>query len=256
MELLTVILIALIGVISPVGWVGDRLTEDTLRRQLESADDIDVRIDNAPNYRLVQGRVQRVRVAGEGLVPLEGVRIARLNLEAEGIALDPSQLRNGAIELESPLEVAAQVVLTEEDLNQALQSPTVVRFLEAASVRLPGAESVGIERYEWVNPQVDLVGGDRLQLRVTLRQRRNQRRLRIVAESGFALVNRRELQLVQPTISIDGQQVPNELLGALTQRTFDIQNLVGDDFLARILQLEVEDNEMAIAAWVQIPPDN
>lgn len=254
MELLTVIVIALIGVVSPVGWVSDRLTEDTIRQQLESADDIDVRIDNAPNYRLLQGRVQRVRVAGEGLVPVEGVRIAQLNLEAEGVALDPGRLRNGTVELAAPLEVAAQVVLTETDINQALQSPAVVRALEEASVGVPGAEAVGIERYEWVNPQIELED-DRLRLRVTLRERRNRRRLRIVAESGFTLVSARQVRLVEPAIAIDGQAVPVELLRPLTQRPFDIQNLVGDDFLARLLQLEVDDDEIAIAAWVQIPPD-
>lgn len=123
MELLTAILIALIGVVSPVGWVSDRLVEDALRQQLESADDIDIRIDNAPNYRLLQGRVQRVRVAGAGLVPLEGVRIAQLDLEAEGIAAEPGPLRRGNINLSAPLEVAAQIVLTETDMNQALQPP-------------------------------------------------------------------------------------------------------------------------------------
>ncbi|MBE9100126.1 LmeA family phospholipid-binding protein [Vacuolonema iberomarrocanum] len=255
MELLTAILIALIGVVSPVGWVSDRLAEDALRQQLESADDIDIRIDNAPNYRLLQGRVQRVRVAGAGLVPLEGVRIAQLNLEAEGIAAEPGPLRRGTIDLSAPLEVAAQIVLTETDLNQALQSPTIINILEQASVGVPGAEAVGIERYEWVDPQVDLIEGDRLQLRVILQERRNQRQLNIVAESGFALVNSRTVQLVQPVIIIDGQTVPNELLQPLTRQTFDIQTLIGDDFLVRLLQLEIEDNEMAIAAWVQIPPD-
>ncbi|MEO1147128.1 MAG: DUF2993 domain-containing protein [Cyanobacteria bacterium J06638_22] len=255
MELLTVILVAVMGIVSPVGFVSDRLAEDTIRQQLETAEDIDVRIDNAPNYRLLQGRVQRVRVAGEGIVPLDGVRIERLNLEAEAIAVEPGQLRRGSIDLSAPLDVAAQVILTETDLNQALQSPVVVDALEQASVRVPGAEAVGIERYEWVNPQVDLLEGDRLQLRVTLQERRNRRQLNIVVESGFTLVSSRNVQLVQPAIAIDGQDVPEELLQPLTQQTFDIQNWMGDELLIRLLQLEIEDDAMAIAAWVQIPPD-
>ena len=255
MELLTVILIALMGIVSPVGFVSDRLAEDIIRRQLETAEDIDVRIDNAPSYRLLQGRVQRVRVAGAGIVPLDGVRIERLNLEAEAIAVEPGQVRRGSIDLSAPLDVAAQVILTETDLNQALQSPVVVNALEQASVRVPGAEAVGIERYEWVNPQVDLLEGDRLQLRVTLEERRNRRQLNIVLESGFTLMSSRTIQLVQPAIAIDGQDVPEELLQPLTQQTFDIQNWMGDELLIRLLQLEIEDDAMAIAAWVQIPPD-
>lgn len=253
MDVITAVLLVLIGVVAPVGWVSDRLTTEAIRQQLEAAADIDVRIDNAPSYRLLQGRVQRVRVAGEGLVPLAGVRIERLNFEATGIAIAPASLRGGALTLNAPLEAAAQLILTEADVNRALQSPTVVAALAAASVRLPGAAAAGIERYEWINPRVDFLAGDRLRLRVTLQERRNRRQLNIVAESGLALIDGRTLRLVAPAITVDGQVVPPELLQAWTQRPIDLQRLIGDDLLARLLQLEITAEELAIAAWVRIP---
>jgi hypothetical protein len=88
-----------------------------------------------------------------------------------------------------------------------------------------------------------------------LQERRNRRQLNIVVEFGVTLVSSRTVQLVHPEIAIDGQDVPEELLQSFTQQTFDIQNWMGDELLVRLLQLEIENDAMAIAAWVQIPPD-
>jgi len=263
MELLTLLLLTLSTLLSPVGFVADRLAEDALQQRLESAEDLDVRIDNAPSYRLLQGRVQRVRVAGEGLVPIEGVRIAELNLEAEGVALDAGQLQDGAVELEGPVEAGIQIILTEEDLNQALQSPTIAAWLEDVSLRLPGAASVGMERYDLVDPQIQLVDdeteggrGDRLRVQVTLRERRNGRLIPIDVESGLAIVGGREIRLVQPAVNVQGVAVPPELLYSVTQGpVVDLQRVGRDDILLRLLQLEVEEGQVAIAAWIRVDPE-
>ncbi|MBD1909505.1 MULTISPECIES: DUF2993 domain-containing protein [unclassified Leptolyngbya] len=264
MEFLTLLLITLMGLVSPVGFVADRLAADALRQRLESAEDLDVRIDNAPSYRLAQGRVQRVRVAGEGIVPLEGVRIEELNLEAEGVALDPGELRDGTVELKGPLEAGIQLVLTEEDLNQALQSPVVTEWLEDASVQVPGAASIGMERYTLLNPQIQLLEGDsqgdgrgdRLRFQVTLQERRNRRQIPIELESGFAIDGSRRVRLIDPAVSVEGVAVPAELLQALTQGgVVDLQTLGGEEILVRLLQLEVEDDQVAIAAWVRVAPE-
>lgn len=257
MEFLTLLLITLMGLVSPVGFVADRLVEDALRQRLESAEDLDVRIDNAPSYRLVEGRVQRVRVAGTGVVPLEGVRIAEVGLEAEGVALDPAELRDGTVELEGPIEAGIQLVLTEEDLNQALQAPAVAEWLEDASVQVPGAASIGMERYDLLNPQIQLLEGDRLRFEVTLQERRNRRQIPIELESGFAIREGRGVRLIDPNVSIEGVAVPAELLQAFTRGdVVDLQSVGGDELLVRLLQLEVEDDHVAIAAWVRVAPDS
>lgn len=255
MGFLAAVAVVLMGVVSPVNAIADQVAENTLRRQIYSAETLAVRVDNAPNYRIVQGRVQRVRVAGKGVMPIEGVRIEQLGLEAEAIALNPQALRDGTVELDRPLELAAQIILTEADLNQALQAPAVVDQLQSMTLQLPGAAAFGIERYILVDPQVDLQGGDRLQFSVTLQERRTQRRLQIQVASGLEVLGGQRLRLVDPAIQIDGQAVPAELLAAFTRGSVvDLQRYADDGFLARLLQLEIREDEMAIAAWVQVQP--
>jgi len=264
MEFLTILLLALTTLVSPVGFVADRLAEDALRQRLESAEDLTVRIDNAPSYRLVQGRVQRVRLAGEGLVPLEGVRIAALNLEAEGVALEPGELRDGNLTLEEPLEAGIQVILTEEDLNRALQSPAIAAWLQEISLQVPGAAAIGVERYDLINPQVEFLEGavegnspdGRLRFQVTLQERRNRRQVPIEIESGFSITGGRAIRLVQPQVIVEGTAVPPELLQGFTQRPIlDLQTLGQGEILLRLLQLEIEAEQMAIAAWVRVEPE-
>nr|MBW4542729.1 DUF2993 domain-containing protein [Myxacorys chilensis ATA2-1-KO14] len=64
MEFFTLLLSSLIGLVSPLGIVSDRVAESTLRKQFVSVEDLQVRIDNAPTYQLVQGRIDRLRLVG------------------------------------------------------------------------------------------------------------------------------------------------------------------------------------------------
>ncbi|RKH75069.1 DUF2993 domain-containing protein, partial [Corallococcus praedator] len=120
MEFLTILLSALIGLVSPVGLVADRLAEDQIRNQFDSVEDLQVRIDSVPSYRLAQGRVDRVRIAGRGLSIQPNLRIAALEVETDPIAVDLSE----GVELEAPLQAGVRIVLTQEDLTQALRSST------------------------------------------------------------------------------------------------------------------------------------
>lgn len=67
MGFLTIFLSALLGVLGSVGFFVDRFAENAIRQRFQRIEQLQVRIDNAPNYQLIGGKVQRVRVAGRGL---------------------------------------------------------------------------------------------------------------------------------------------------------------------------------------------
>lgn len=94
MELLTIVLSGLLGLIAPVGLVIDRTAENVIRSQFASVKQLQVRVDNAPSYQLLQGKVQRVRFAGRSLqLKQQNLQIAALELETDAIELDPRTLR-------------------------------------------------------------------------------------------------------------------------------------------------------------------
>ncbi|NJO41529.1 MAG: DUF2993 domain-containing protein [Cyanobacteria bacterium CRU_2_1] len=258
MEFFTILLSALLGILSPAGFVVDRLAEDAIRDQLDSAEALAVRIDNAPGYQVLQGRADRIRIAGRGIYPIEGVRIDTLEVETDPIALNPDGFQQGDPQLEQPLQAAIKVVLTETDLNQALQSEPIVDQLNDFNLAALGTESEGqAEEYTLVNPQAEFLENNRLRLQITLQEEQSGTQNIITVESGLAIGSGRQLQLVEPSIAVDDQPLPPELLdflvGNLSER-LDLANLEESGITARVLKLEITGDQLTLIGFVRVEP--
>jgi hypothetical protein len=251
MEFLTILLSALLGIVSPAGFVLDRVAETAIRNQLDSAEELSVRIDNTPSYRALQGRVDRVRIAGRGLFPVAGVRVAVFEVETDAIALDLGQLRQGQPELEQPLQTAIKLILTEADMNQALRSEIVMEQLRRLNLSFSGTSAAS----ELIDPQVDFLPNDRLQ--AILRDSQTGEQTQVVAETGLQITAGRQLQLIEPTITVNEQAVAPELLsyliGNVSQR-FDLTNLQESGITARVLNLKIENDRLTLVSFVRVEP--
>ena len=83
MEWLAIILSGILAAISPAGVILDRLAADALRSQVAGVEELAVRIDNTPSYQVLQGKIQRVRLASRGLEPIPQLRLAVLELDTD-----------------------------------------------------------------------------------------------------------------------------------------------------------------------------
>ncbi|MFM7427641.1 MAG: DUF2993 domain-containing protein [Elainella sp.] len=265
MEFLTIFLSGLLGLFSPVGLGVEQIAARTIRDQFDQVETLAVRIDNAPNYRVLQGNVERVRIAGRGLYPEAGVRIAALEVETEQIQVDPAQLRQGQFVLKKPLYGGVRLVLTREDINQALRSPQIVEQLRDLSLNFLGDSAAALERYELVEPQVEFLDGNRLRLQAVLRSQPTRSgaaqtanvQLTIAIETGLEVINGRQLQLLDPSVSLDGRPLPSPLVqllvGGISQR-LDLANLEPDGIKARVLTWQLDRDQISLAALVRIDP--
>src|SRR4028119_714304 len=95
MEFITILLSGLLAVLSPVNLVADKVTEGAIRARFNKIEQLQVRVDNAPNYQIVQGKVERLRIAGRGLWLTPDIRIGALELETDPINVDLQRLRQG-----------------------------------------------------------------------------------------------------------------------------------------------------------------
>lgn len=257
MELFTIFLSSLLGIVSPVGFVVDQVAADAIRNQLDRVETLAVRVDNTPNYQLAQGKVDRVRIAGRGIYPEAEIRIAALDIETDAIAVDPSRLRRGQVELKQPLNAGVRLVLTQADINQALQSPQISESLRNLSLDFLGSPAQQLERYDFVNPQIEFLDNNRLRFQVTLQSQQSEARTPIVVESGIQILAGRQLQLLEPTATIDGSPVPpqlvNLLIGGISQR-LDLAKLEEQGITVRVLQWSLDHQQLSVAAFVQIDP--
>lgn len=257
MEFFTIFLSSLLGIFSPVGFVVDRVAEDAIRSQLDRVETLAVRVDNTPNYQLAQGKVDRVRIAGRGIYPEVDIRIAALEIETDAIAVDPSSLRQGQVELKQPLNAGVRLVLTQADINHALQSPQISESLRDLSLDFLGSPAQQLERYDFVRPQVEFLGDNRLRFQVNLQSQQSETQTPIVIESGIQILSGRQLQLVEPTATIDDKPLPpqliNLLVGGISQR-LDLAKLEEQGITARVLQWSLDRDQLSVAAFVQIDP--
>ncbi len=261
MEVLVILLSGLITLISPVGGVSDRLVESAIRKQLADVEQLQVRIDNAPSYQLIQGKADRIRIAGRGVFPLEGVRIEVLEVETDPVHLDARRLlRRGRTRLVQPLRTGVRIVIKQDDILKALQSSTVLARLRRAGISiLNDGDSRRAQRYELINPQIKLLDNQRLRLQVQVQEKGDPAILDIFVESGIEVVAGRQLRLIDPIIRLNGEAAPENLLKLIADGVFersDLRQLEKSGIIARILQLKIANNQMELTAFVQAYPSH
>jgi LmeA-like phospholipid-binding len=253
MEFLTIFLSSLITLVSPTGAVVDRFAEKAMRSQFVQVESLQVRVDNAPSHQIISGQVNRVRMAGRGLFPFADLRIAAIELET-----DPIVLKGLRAKLAQPLQAGVKVVVTKADLNRALQAPTLTARLKNFGIRsLTREDAEQVQKYDIVNPQVNFLPNGRLQLQAELTEQGYPDKLAITAEAGLEIIAGRTFRWINPTVVVNGQPAPEKLVRAFAEgasQRFDLRQLEKSGITARVLQFQVDQQQMQMAAFVQVRP--
>ncbi|HEY9697990.1 MAG TPA: DUF2993 domain-containing protein [Trichocoleus sp.] len=254
MEFFTILLSALLGILSPGGVIADSIAASAIRNQFDHIEDLAVRIDSTPSYQLARGRADRVRISGKGVYPIPGIRIDTVELETDPIAVN----LNDFSELKQPIQAGVRLVLTQADLNQALQSEVVANKLRDLSLDfLGGATAQQLQRYDVVNPQVEFLANDRVRFQVSLKEQQTGDQVAITGETGLAIASGKQLELVNPDVRINDESLPPELVallfGGISQK-IDLSNLQASGITARVLDFRLTDDRLSVAAFVRVEP--
>jgi hypothetical protein len=280
MEILTIVLAGLLGIGSSGGIALDQIAQGKIRSQVISVEQQAVRIDNQPNYRAAQGKVARVRIASRGVRIQPGIRIASLDLETDPLAVKLAKIKLGNIDqlresLTAPAAGAVKVVLTEKDLNQALQSPEIQTQLQNTLNRLivSRAGSTNIS-YQLSDIQLKLRPKNRLQVSLklsrprpknlnlkssstpgTYRAKNPSRELAISLELALKVINGKQVRLLDPQGTVNGRPMSSRLLNGFATGISDrlnLNTLSADGILARILQLEINEDNLQLISFVRL----
>ncbi|MGB5961717.1 MAG: DUF2993 domain-containing protein [Coleofasciculaceae cyanobacterium] len=256
MEFFTILLSGLLAALTPVNLIADKVTAGAIRARFNKVEQIKVRIDNAPNYQFIQGKIERLRIAGRGMWLSPDIRIDALELETDPLNVDLQRLRSGAqanprAAFRQPLQAGVRLVLTEADLNKALASPNVAARLKIIASRALGGTP---ERYEFINPKIELLANNRLRFSMEVREKDAQP-LALNVESGLSIVSGRSVELVEPVVIVNGKPLSPFVVGSLTQgisNGFNLRTLEERGITARFLQFKVDKGKLNIAAFVRV----
>ncbi|HEY9694504.1 MAG TPA: DUF2993 domain-containing protein [Oculatellaceae cyanobacterium] len=261
MELISILLSGLLIFISPAGLVIDRAAESAIRSRLQKVEQLEVRVDNTPVHQTLQGKIDRVRIAGRGLWLTKDVRIDTLELETDPLDIDLQRLRQSNPKLlleslKSPIQSGVHLVLKENDINQTLKSPQVLaRLQQVINQSLGSSALLFTRRYEIFNPRVKFLGDQRLSLQVELKQPNSNDQLSVNLETGIGVVAGSRLQLISPTALVNGKPIPPQLVQSLTARfnsKADLRTLEKYGITSRLLKLDVKSDRLDIAAFVKL----
>ncbi|MEO1376040.1 MAG: DUF2993 domain-containing protein [Cyanobacteria bacterium J06635_10] len=261
MELLSFLLSGIFSFITPAGVVVDTAAENAIRSQFTNIEKIQVRVDNAPTHQLLQGKIEKIRIAARGLqLKQYDFRIDALELETDEIAFLQRSIQQGKPKLQKPLQAGIRLVLTQTDINKLLQSPDVLANLAKLNVNSKDYLSVDDDVvYKFANPQFQILDGDRLFFQIELRSEDSEKSLLIKVETGIDIKKGREIKLIETVVTVNEEQVASQfvegIIKNLNQR-LDLRSWEGDGILIRILQLNIRSSNLEIAAFVKIQPSS
>ncbi len=266
MELFAGLLTTVLGIAGAPGIAIDKIATDFLRGQIVRADVLEVRVDNAPNYQVLLGNVDRIRVAGRGVYVLEFLRIDEVDLETDPISIDPNVLQSGKVVLRRPLQAAVRVIMRSEDINTALRSPNVQPSFKNLSIDISGSSQSKPEIFDLVNPEVTFLAGDRLRLSASLQSqptplKPQPNKLNVSVNAELKTVGGTRLQIVNPKIELEGTPVPDRIAKAFADglnKVLDLRQLESRGVTARVLKLELTEGKMQMIGFAKMDslPEN
>ncbi|WP_019507756.1 DUF2993 domain-containing protein [Pleurocapsa sp. PCC 7319] len=279
MEVLTIVLSGLLSLVSSGGIILDSVAANRIRSQLISIEEQDIRVDNSPSYGIAQGKLQQVRIATRGVTIKPDLRIAVLELETDRVHFNRDKLDFNSIDglresLEQPLQGAAKLIVTEDDLNQALKSPEVVaqmqQVLNRLIIRKAGSTNIS---YQLIAPQVELNSANRFGVKFNLSRpstnseiNRNAiapsstdssltRELAIDLEFKILVLKGKTIRIAEPQGTVNGRPMSSRLLTGFAEGISDRLNLSfleSNGILARILQLEIDEDKLKLVGFAKV----
>jgi hypothetical protein len=233
------------------------VAEKRISAQLDEVENLDVDI-RTNLLKMVQGQVDSVSIAGQGMVMQKDIRLHELEVRTDSVAIDVLSAILGQIELNQPVDATARLVLTEQDINRALNSGYIRSNFQGLEVNVDG-EIVTLEPQQM---KIHLPGGGKVRFKATmlLHERGNTRQL------GFnaAFQPRTDSQpvMLEEFNCSEGEGISLELTIALMNKVRELLNLPYfelEGIALRVKQLDVHEGSLTLhtQAYVrQIPELN
>lgn len=108
-----------------------------LSSQLDATEKLDINV-KTDLFKVVQGQAEAVDISGQGLVMQKDIRVQEMELHLDNIDIDPISALFGQVELKHPVDAIAKFVVTEQDINRALNSEYVQNQMQTIDLHVKG----------------------------------------------------------------------------------------------------------------------
>jgi hypothetical protein len=230
----------------------------TIRHLFTQSESIDVSVRCNPSSKLLQGSIDSFKVSGRGLVIRRQFRSEELSFETDAVSLDFSSVLKGQINLKQPTQAIAQVVLTEDDINNSFKAELVRKRLENLSIPAL-SELSGDQPISFTDVQVQLQPDNHVQL-FAKANLPDHGLVPISMTCSLAVERRRRVLFQDPQFVPDA--VPEQLreisrtltdaLAEILNNMVDLDRFNLDGVTMRINRLETQGKRLIFSGYAQI----
>ncbi len=218
--------------------------EQRVSEKLDASEQIDINVDTDV-VKIVQGKAEKVSVAGQGLVIQENIRVQEIKLQTDNISINPLSAIFGQIELNEPVNAVARIVLTKTDINLALTSDLIRSLVANFPLNVDGE----IISFEPQHTDIFLPGDGKIGFNATglLKSEENTRLLGVTL-TFIPRTNSQPILLSSVTCT-EGEGISVELISAFMQKVKELANLPflkWEDIAFRIINMEVEQESITL----------
>lgn len=114
-----------------------KAAEMQLSSRLDAAEKIDVDIQT-DLLKVILGHVDSVEIAGRGLVLQKDIRLQEMEVQTDSVDINPLSVLFGEVELNKPIDANIRIVVTQADLNRALNSDYILSKAKNLKLNVDG----------------------------------------------------------------------------------------------------------------------
>ncbi len=244
------------------GDFGERMlntvASQTIRHLFTSSESVDVAIRCSPSSKLLQGSVDSFKMSGQRLVIRRDFKVDEMSFETDAVALDVRAMLGGKLRLRQPTQAVAQVVLTEEAINQAFEAELVEQRMQNVDIEsltnLSGGEPVSFRAVT-----VMLEPNNRVMI-LAKTDLPNRKDLPVSLRATLAVEKRRRVlfqdaEFVPDAIPEDVQglsKIVSDAFAEILNGMVDLDRFDLDGVLMRINRLETRGKQLLFSGYAQI----
>ncbi len=253
----------LTGFTNPQGtdW-GERMlntvASQTIRHLFTKSESVEVLVRCYPSSKLLQGSIDSFKMSGRGLVIRKDFAAEEIFIETDAVAIDFGSLLSGKLLLKQPTQAIAQVILSEEGINQSFKAELVRKRLENLS--LPALTAIsGGKPVSFSDVQVQLLPQNRIQL-FAKADLNDGELVPLNMTMTIAIERRRRVSFQNPEIELEQLPEPQReksrtlslALAEILDNMVDLDRFDLDGVKMRLNRLETEGKRLIFSGYAEI----
>lgn len=228
----------------------NRIAEMAIASQLDEVDDLKVWVKTDLEL-LAQGRLASLNIDGQGLVMQRDLRLQRMQIQIDDIAVSPWKALRGNIQLMEPTTGEARIVLTEVDLSRAFNSSVLKPQMQRLSLQVDG-QPVTLT-VQQVQCQLRDTGAIAITAQVKLHEQNQV--LPVAFTANPTITDGGKAVTLTDITYTEGQELSPELTAALVAQASDIldlRNFEVEGIALQLQQLRIEHQRLILEAIAHV----